>query len=150
MSKSLAFNSYPERPILKTETQGYDIVGKTTVKISYLFNQAGKVTLPAQTVAWFNTETGKTEHSTLPERILHITARAGSQTQAPPDIKTPEPKKSNTIPTASKLTFKHAFAFHLSLLCLFLVFALCIFLNHLNLICYILYCTHFLFSLINN
>ncbi|MDF1683701.1 MAG: BatD family protein [Legionellaceae bacterium] len=133
ISKSLAFNTYPERPVLKTETQGSDIVGKTTVKISYLFNQAGQVTLPAQTVTWFNTETGKTEHSTLPERIVHIAARAGSSTQAPPAIRTPEPKKApKQQPTASQFTFKHAFAFHMGLLCLFLIACLFVFLKYLN------------------
>jgi len=132
MSKSTAFNTYPERPILKTETQGNDIVGKTTMKINYLFNQTGQVTLPEQTVTWYNTETGKTEHSTLPKRILHITARASTSTQASPDIKTPEPKKTKTISTTSKLTFKHALAFHLALVCLFLASVLFVFLKYLN------------------
>lgn len=134
MSKSSAFNSYPERPVLKTETQGSDIVGKTTVKISYLFNQAGQVTLPAQTVTWFNTETGKTEHSTLPERILHITARAGSSTQAPPILQTPESKPQQTPieSSVSKLTFKHAIVFHAGLFCLFLMVCFLVFLNYAN------------------
>jgi len=127
MSKSSAFNSYPERPELKTEAQGSDIIGKTTVKISYLFNQPGQVTLPAQTVTWFNTETGKTEHSTLPERILHITARAGAQAQTPPPtIKIPEK------PAAHKLTFKYALVFHMGLLCLVLIAVFCVFLKYLN------------------
>ncbi|MDF1827939.1 MAG: BatD family protein [Legionellaceae bacterium] len=134
MSKSRAFNSYPERPVLKTEAQGSDIIGKTTVKISYLFNQPGQVTLPAQTVTWFNTETGKTERSTLPERILHIAARTGVQPKTPPPvITTPEePAKNITAPKAHKLTFKHALVFHAGLLCLFLLTVFCGFLKYLN------------------
>jgi len=134
MSKSSAFNSYPERPVLKTETQGSDIIGKTTVKISYLFNHAGQVTLPAQTVTWFNTETGKTEHSALPERIFQITARAGSPTQAPPILQAPQSKPTQTPvkSTESKLTFKHAVAFHAGLLFLFLMVCLLVFLNYVN------------------
>lgn len=135
ITKSSAFNSYPEHPVLKTEAQGSDIVGKTTVKISYLFNQPGQVILPAQTVTWFNTETGKTERSTLPERILHITARANAQTKTtPPAIKTPEkPKETITTPKVHKFTFKHAFAFHLGLLCLVLIAVFCVFFKYLNL-----------------
>ena len=132
MSKSTAFNTYPERPILKTEAQGNDIVGKTTVKITYLFNQTGQVTLPEQTVTWYNTETGKTEHSTLPERILKITARASTSTHTSPDIKTPEPQKAKAITTTSAFTFKHALVIHLALVCLFLASVMFVFLKYLN------------------
>lgn len=127
ISKSTAFNVYPERPVLSTEAQGNDIIGKTTVKINYLFNQAGQVTLPEQTVTWFNTETGKIEHSTLPERILHVTARATTSSSPASDIKTKTqhaPQKVTPRPKTNKHDTKHALALHVSLLSLFVLFGL--------------------------
>jgi len=130
--KSTDFNVYPERPVLQTETQGEDIVGKTTVKISYLFNQAGLVTLPEQSITWFNTLTGKTEHSTLPKRTLHVVARANTPTQMPSGEKISEPKKTTPTPTTSKLTFQHALAIHLGLLSLLIIAGLFVFFKYLK------------------
>jgi len=121
ISKSSAFNVYPEHPVFKNETQGNDIVGKPTVKINYLLNHAGQITLPEQTVTWFNTETGKIEHSTLPERILHVAMRANTDTQTLPDIKTHEPKKTEPRAKANKHQIQHALMLHLSLLGLLLL-----------------------------
>ena len=130
--KSSAFNVYPEHPELQTETQGFDIVGKTTIKISYLLNQPGRVTLPEQSVTWFNTLTGKIEHSTLPERIIQVIAREDTTTPAPPEVKKPEPKTIHKAPVTHKHTMQHALALHLGLLSLLLISSVFAFLKHLK------------------
>lgn len=46
--------------------------GSVTVKVTYLFKQPGKITLPKVKLTWFNTNTGKEERATLPSKKVDI------------------------------------------------------------------------------
>lgn len=110
ISKSHDFNLYPEPPTQNTSIQSDDVMGSTTLKISYLFNRAGTITLPEYTMPWFNTETGQLEQATLPAHTFEIKAdpRAIETNHTPP----PEPEKIIAeIPT--KTTISHALRMHL-------------------------------------
>ena len=129
--KSTAYNTYAEHPVLSTEAQGNDIMGKTTVKINYLLNQAGQITLPEQTVTWYNTETKQTEHATLPKRIVHVKAHTAAEPSSlPPQTNISDIKKTERAPT--KVTFKHALAVHAGLLFLLIFSSFFIFFYHAN------------------
>ena len=75
-----AFGVYPEKPVLNNTIRGQDVIGTTTVQITYLLNQSGSITLPAYPITWFNTTTGQTEISSLPARTLHVTGTAHQKT----------------------------------------------------------------------
>ncbi|CDZ76000.1 hypothetical protein BN59_00264 [Legionella massiliensis] len=99
------FSVYPEQPVTNNQFRQQDLVGTSTVKVTYLFNKSGKVTIPTLSLAWFNTSTGKEEISSLPGFAIDVTAAAGTgkvnktpapvvQTAAPSQSKPPSQKKS--------------------------------------------------------
>jgi hypothetical protein len=68
-----AFNVYPEKGAERNQIKQGQLVGSTEIKVTYLFNKAGKVTIPELRLRWFNTETGKEEIAILAPRSLDIT-----------------------------------------------------------------------------
>jgi hypothetical protein len=72
--KTDAFRQYPERPTLNNALEGDNVIGTATLKINYLFNQPGDVSIPKQHISWFNTITKQKETITLPEKKLRIIA----------------------------------------------------------------------------
>ena len=75
------FNAYTEKPVLKNTSNQQELVGRVDVKVTYLLNKAGHVTIPALSVPWFNTVTGKEERVSLPARTLDIEATQGGMPQ---------------------------------------------------------------------
>ncbi len=104
LSHNQAFNVYPEKPTTKNALNQNNLMGTQTTKVTYLFHQTGRVTLPSIDVAWFNTQTRRTEHATLPSHSFEITPKAGTpaavskpldQTQAKPvSARPPTPPRS--------------------------------------------------------
>lgn len=72
LDKGDGFNSYPEKPELKNSIRQQELMGRADIKITYLLNEAGKITLPAIHVPWYNTLTGKEEILSLPEHVLDV------------------------------------------------------------------------------
>ena len=60
------------------------MVGTTTVKVTYVLNKSGRITLPPVQQKWFNTVLGKDEIASLPERIMTIEAKNGETVTTPP------------------------------------------------------------------
>jgi len=75
---SKQFNSYLEKPEISNKMQQQELIGTTTVKVTYLLNQAGQITIPTLQVPWFNTVTDKKEVATLPARIFKVDPRLGT------------------------------------------------------------------------
>jgi hypothetical protein len=73
-----AFNVYPEKGAEKNEIKQGKLVGTVEIKVTYLFNKAGKTTIPELRLPWFNTETGKQEIAVLPPRSIDITPSAST------------------------------------------------------------------------
>ncbi|WP_028389450.1 BatD family protein [Legionella fairfieldensis] len=72
------FSIYPEKPVESNTFRQQDLVGTITIKVTYLLNKSGKITIPALSVPWFNTMTGREETSTLPELTINVIAGANS------------------------------------------------------------------------
>ncbi|HHF7366328.1 TPA: BatD family protein [Legionella bozemanae] len=74
-------NVYPEKGKDKNRVTYGELIGRTEIKVTYLFNKAGKITIPELKLPWFNTETGKEEIATLPAKTFEVTP---SLNPAPP------------------------------------------------------------------
>ncbi|MFZ4076958.1 MAG: BatD family protein, partial [Legionellaceae bacterium] len=69
------YSIYAEKAHLRNTIHGEDVMGTTTVKLTYLFNTQGSITLPGFSITWFNTQTQKEEKAELPSRTLQIAAQ---------------------------------------------------------------------------
>lgn len=83
---------YPESPEEKNEIRFNELVGTSTIKLTYLLNKSGKITLPAIQVPWFNTTTGKTEIAKLKSHTLTVKPGKQATTTSPPSKTTFSPK----------------------------------------------------------
>lgn len=68
-----SFSVYPEKGADKNQVKQGELLGSTEIKVTYLFNKAGKITIPELRLPWFNTETGKEEVAVLAPRSMEIT-----------------------------------------------------------------------------
>jgi hypothetical protein len=66
------FNVYPEKGAERNQMKQGQLIGNTEIKVTYLFNKAGKITIPELRLPWFNTETGKEEVAVLAPRSMEI------------------------------------------------------------------------------
>lgn len=66
------FKSYPERPTFNNTIEGDNVVGIATIKVNYLLNHPGTITIPEQYIIWFNTDTMQKMEAKLPAKTLHI------------------------------------------------------------------------------
>lgn len=105
---NIEFSVYPEKPVERNTLQQPDLVGATTVKVTYLFNKAGQITIPELKLTWFNTTTGKEEIASLPAHTLQITG-ASSQQQIPSQAK-PTAQETKTTPVAKATNNKEPLA----------------------------------------
>lgn len=102
------FSVYPEKPVESTVYQHGDIVGSVTVKLSYLFNQSGRVDIPEVKLPWFNTVTGQSQMVTLPARTIMVKGQA--KDSGPALLKAGAPQgasvatRSATIASPPKIT----------------------------------------------
>ncbi|WP_454781430.1 BatD family protein [Legionella sp. WA2022007384] len=87
-------NVYPEKGKDKNRVTYGELIGRTEIKVTYLFNKAGKITIPELKLPWFNTETGKEEIATLPAKTFEVTP----SNTAPATNTTPQPTISQNQP----------------------------------------------------
>jgi hypothetical protein len=92
------FSVYPEKPLESNQFKQQDLIGRSTIKVTYLLNKAGRVTIPPVTLPWFNTITGKEELSSLPGFSIDVTASAASKLNEPTAV--PANKSLLPQPTA--------------------------------------------------
>lgn len=99
------FNAYAEKPELHNSARDQDLIGRADIKVTYVLNKAGSITIPALQVPWFNTDTDKEEIATLPEHTLQVEAvnnvSRATEPAAPSSTKqiTPEPQSAPVIIT---------------------------------------------------
>ena len=86
------FSIYPEKPDLKNTARQQELIGRVDVKVTYILNKDGHITIPALHVSWFNTDTGQEEIASLPERVLDIIATE----PPPPKVPTTAVKNAHT------------------------------------------------------
>ncbi|KTC88039.1 MULTISPECIES: BatD family protein [Legionella] len=87
------FSIYPDKPIVNNSFKQQDLIGSSTVKVTYLLNKVGKVTIPPLNLPWFNTVTAKEEISSLPGFTINVVAAAGQHKPIPtsPAVVTTKP-----------------------------------------------------------
>jgi hypothetical protein len=95
------FNVYAEKPELQNIARQKQLIGRADVKLTYILNKAGEVTIPAIAVPWFNTETGKEESVSLPARTIHVQAKIGLTAPKVPSADVPVDQR---IPEAKSMS----------------------------------------------
>ncbi len=84
--------TYPDQPVLKEQKKAEGLISFREEKIAYIPSKAGKYTLPAIEIPWFNTQTQKMELAKVAEQTIEAIGPAVAQTNHFTDIK-PEPEK---------------------------------------------------------
>jgi hypothetical protein len=83
------YTVYPEKGKESNTVQQGELVGRTEMKVTYLFKHPGVVTLPELRVPWFNTQTQQEEVAVLPPRSFEILPLAKKAKSHPTDAVTP-------------------------------------------------------------
>ncbi len=97
--------TYPDQPVLQEQKKPEGLIAFREEKIAVIPSKAGRYTLPAIEIPWFNTQSQKMEIAKIPETTITAIAAAGSQS-APAAPVTPvapttvEARKIETVPTA--------------------------------------------------
>jgi len=96
------FKAYPDKAQLNDTAQGNTVLGRRDQAIALIASHAGRYTLPALKLDWWNTEQGREEHVVLPERTLEIlpaVAGSNSNPATPAATMTPPPAQTSTPTT---------------------------------------------------
>jgi hypothetical protein len=74
--------AYPDQPKLDDATQNGSLVGSRDQTIALMADSPGRYTIPALTVAWWDTQTNQPRTATLPARTLTILPAPGAASGA--------------------------------------------------------------------
>ncbi len=66
------FKTYPDQPVLNEEKLGEGMSASRQEKIALIPSVAGKHTLPAVEIPWFNTKTQRSEVARIPETTINV------------------------------------------------------------------------------
>lgn len=72
---------YPEKGKEQNKVVHGELISRTEINVTYLFNKAGKNIIPELKLRWYNTSTGQEETAVLPPRSLEITPSVASTSQ---------------------------------------------------------------------
>ncbi|MBA2657436.1 MAG: BatD family protein [Tatlockia sp.] len=89
LGSSDQFSVYPDKPLESNQFKQGDLIGRSTIKLTYLLNKAGKVTIPPVNLPWFNTVTGREELSSLPGLTLEVVPSNASSAKTAKPVSTP-------------------------------------------------------------
>ena len=114
-----AFNVYPESPEVKNTIQANELTGTSTIKVTYLLNQSGDITIPKLELPWFNTATGKAEQASLPAHTLTVepSGLTSSNTSTTPKASThstPAPQTGAAVSSSSVIQWAFVAGFGLA------------------------------------
>lgn len=74
--QNTGFQLYPDKPVLNTDSNGFQLQASRTEKIAYLPNEAGTFTIPEINIDWWNTDSNSPKTLTLPAYSVTVTAGA--------------------------------------------------------------------------
>ncbi len=134
--QGLAFKVYPEKPKKTTNTEGNNVTGTLTLKLTYLFNQPGEMHIPEQKISWFNTNTQQIETQTLPQKTFTIRPDANTVAR-PPNTNTKAPVETPNVTAdvpvaASPRAFMPSLVTQLTLFASLLIMSFSLFLYRKN------------------
>jgi hypothetical protein len=84
LPESQGLKQYPDKPVLDNRITEKGVASSKQVKVALIPTKAGNFKLPALSLAWWNTRTGKQEIARLPEVILNATGAASNAVSLPP------------------------------------------------------------------
>ena len=90
---------YTDQATLSNENDSAGVTGTRIMKTALIPSHSGDFELPAVSIPWWNTKTGKAELATLPASTLHVTGVANILTnppQTPAGASTKKPAPDNT------------------------------------------------------
>jgi hypothetical protein len=128
--KNSTFKMYPEKPDTNNRVIGDNVVGQMTIKINYLLNQPGTVTIPEQKITWFNTETNQPSNATLPAKTLQIIADANTQVSPASPIALPLSPIQKPVLDKKNTAFMHGVVLHMALFATFLLLSVIFFFSN--------------------
>ncbi len=82
--QSSNYRMYPERPVLKSGTDGQNITSSLTQSIAFIASIPGEISMPGLEINWWNTQLNKVETTVLPEIKLNVTEAIPDQ---PPEAR---------------------------------------------------------------
>jgi hypothetical protein len=101
---------YPDKATLENKVTDKGISSSKQIKVALIPTRSGDFKLPAISVPWWNTKTGKQEVARLPEKLIRAHGEAANQTPTAPDKTTvqTETKKDETISPAAAAQIEQA------------------------------------------
>ena len=90
---------YPDPAKTETLTDGETVFGVSEQSITYIPQHAGKITIPAIRIDWWNTRSGKQESTTVPAMTVEVKPGAGGKTSVTPP---PTPAKAPAATSEKK------------------------------------------------
>lgn len=96
---------YPDKAALDNRVAEQGVSGVKQIKVALIPNRSGTFKLPAISIPWWNTKTGKQEVARLPEKIIQVYGEAANTATAPVQI-TPQAEQiqSDKTPADSSTT----------------------------------------------
>jgi hypothetical protein len=86
LEESDGLKQYPDKPILENGVIDSGVSSSKEIKIALIPTRAGNYKVPAISLSWFNTKTGKREVARLEETTLNVTGVANTAVNPPPVI----------------------------------------------------------------
>lgn len=96
LADSQGLKQYPDKPVLENRVTENGVSSSKEIKVALIPTKAGNYKLPAISVPWWNTKTGRREVAHLAEVILNTTGIANTAINPPPVI-TPAEERTKTI-----------------------------------------------------
>lgn len=75
---------YPDKPVTENQRKRDGITGTKQIKVALIPTQAGRYVIPAISIPWWNTRSGKQAYARLPETVIEATGLASSLPMQPP------------------------------------------------------------------
>ena len=77
------FKQYPDKPLQNNTPSQKGITGSRQIKIAMIPTRAGDYKIPALSIPWWNSKTGKKEMAHLPEVLLKVTGVSNTNANPP-------------------------------------------------------------------
>jgi len=95
---------YPDQPQTDDQNSADGVTGSRRESFAIVPSKAGKITLPAMTVNWWDTNENKLKQASLPAQTINVQAGNGQQTAAPlslPALEQSMTQDTSQVPTSN-------------------------------------------------
>ena len=104
------FQLYPDKPVLNTDSNGFQLQASRTEKIAYLPNASGQLTIPAITIDWWNTDSNSPKKLTIPAYTVNVLSAVNNATGiAPTQLSLHNDTVQNIQPANSRHWYQRPF-----------------------------------------